>query len=410
VASARGLDPSQKLRVLVTTLFLGFVAAAWYYGVLILYRGRLSYPESTFLCDPGNRFHDFIDVSEYARSWDPYGHGEGGSYFPFSYLVMGPLFALKGFAPIFIYLAGFVAFLATRVARTLREATGHWTVVDVLTLTVLSYPVLFLIDRGNTDGLVFAFCFLAVQLRERRPRLAIFLLACATAMKLYPIVLLPLLIDFGRGRDLLRRGSAFVGTCLALSWAALLVCSPPVLESLRMFWVNLTRYNGIGLNIFPLRYNSSLYAPGRILLGFFHAGYFEGDVPALVAYGRVYQVFALIYALGVGAWAAFVERALWKRAFLLCSIFWISPVLSFDYRLVHVYIALLAFVADRERTRFDLAYALLFGLLLVPKSYWIVYPTVTSVSLFTAPLILAIVALIGWERLELAPLRGAART
>jgi len=65
------------------------------------------------------------------------------------------------------------------------------------------------------------------------------------------------------------------------------------------------------------------------------------------------------------------------------------PTISFEYRMVHLYLPLLLFVAAHEPRRSDPLFVALFGLLLVPKGLPILFDDV-NVGSIVNPLLLAV--------------------
>jgi hypothetical protein len=89
------------------------------------------------------------------------------------------------------------------------------------------------------------------------------------------------------------------------------------------------------------------------------------------------------YSLGAvaigGLFSGYVilfERVLWKKVLVLTAMMILLPQVTVDYKLIHLLLPLMLFLAAEERTRFDFVYALIFGLLLIPKTFpWIDYKT-----------------------------------
>jgi hypothetical protein len=65
-----------------------------------------------------------------------------------------------------------------------------------------------------------------------------------------------------------------------------------------------------------------------------------------------------------------VERVFWKQVMVLTCMMLLLPQMTGDYKLNHLYLPLMLFIASQKLTRHDLIYAVLFGLLLIPKAYY----------------------------------------
>ena len=93
-------------------------------------------------------------------------------------------------------------------------------------------------------------------------------------------------------------------------------------------------------------------------------------------------MFAVLYMFLIALYIIKREDDLWKQAALLVCTFNLLPYVSGDYRLIHLFLPLLLFVNSKERSRFDILYTILFGLLLIPKAY-LVFKGIRSDSGFS---------------------------
>ncbi len=76
----------------------------------------------------------------------------------------------------------------------------------------------------------------------------------------------------------------------------------------------------------------------------------------------------------IAGYTLFLEQTLWKKVFLTISLFLLFPLSSADYRLIFIFIPLFMFVNEKEVSGYDLFYALIFALLLIPKNYYFFPP------------------------------------
>ena len=67
----------------------------------------------------------------------------------------------------------------------------------------------------------------------------------------------------------------------------------------------------------------------------------------------------------------FIEKELWKKIMLLVSAALLLPHVSADYKLIYIFIPMYIFINLEKKSRFDLFYAVMFGLLLIPKDYYL---------------------------------------
>jgi hypothetical protein len=194
----------RRLALLIAILLVGAVTAIGYHYVMAFYNG-LGYPQATFLFRPEDHFNDWNNPYVAAKAFLN-GQDIWIVYFPLGILTT----LISTVAPM---RAGFVAvtalFLATLLAIFARwvtdaEPSGATKVQYWVVLTVLSYPVLFLVDRGNLEMLVFLFLagfFYFFYVRESTWLAALFL-AAAIACKLYPATLLLLYLAERRYKGL----------------------------------------------------------------------------------------------------------------------------------------------------------------------------------------------------------------
>ena len=163
------------------------------------------------------RFSDFYQIFLSSQNKDPYSIAEV-IYPPFGMLVLD----LGGFmsarqslmltmttalaicASLFLFLA------STRNDLSRRETLG------VLSVTVLSFPFVFALDRGNLDLVISTFLLLALWFNSKQDKsiAAGVLIGLASAVKIYPLLLLPI---FYYQKRAIRTGVTSIVTFLLLS-------------------------------------------------------------------------------------------------------------------------------------------------------------------------------------------------
>ncbi|MDH7497041.1 MAG: glycosyltransferase 87 family protein [Syntrophomonadaceae bacterium] len=246
-----------------------------------------------------------------------------------------------------------------------------------------SYPVLTLVERGNVEMLLFL-CTTAflTALRASRPRPALPLLALAISMKVYPAVMLPLLISRRLYSEaVVTAVLAFAMTCtgyaLLAKWSG-----TTALQVLQAHAASLHQWASAStiLPTLGVSHAHSLWAVYRLFFGLEHppsVGYLAG---------------VLIVFLGLAGWVIVVEHRLWAQVSLLAMAMLLLPYMSWDYTLIHVLIPLFLFLNKSQPSRFDLAYAVMLSLLVVPMSYYYFFADV-GLSVVVYPLLM--VTLIG---------------
>jgi hypothetical protein len=101
-----------------------------------------------------------------------------------------------------------------------------------------------------------------------------------------------------------------------------------------------------------------------------------------------YSFVGLAVLLAVALVLAVLRPVLWQKVALVTGAMILVPTISFEYRMLHLYLPLLLFLAAPETRRSDLLFVVLFGLLLVPKGLPVLFDDVNVGSLVN-PLLLA---------------------
>ena len=83
----------------------------------------------------------------------------------------------------------------------------------------------------------------------------------------------------------------------------------------------------------------------------------------------VSSIISVIIILFVTWYILFKEKEFWKIVALIVFIMLLTPLASADYRLLYIFLPMAFFVNSLQKTKYDSFYTVLFGLLLVPKSY-----------------------------------------
>ena len=189
----------QKINTVVVLLLLGFSISSYLYCIIGGDYLQANYPYSSYLFLVEDKFNDFFNVLRMVKDNRVYTVSDPiipACYFPFAYTVMYILTKIPAFYAFGIFIVLFVAATAYFIYIFLLKGEK----IDLQTLCAsgayfFSYPFLFTIDRGNIE----AFCFIFVGMflisfLQKRFYLAIFFLALASALKLYPCVFAVLFI------------------------------------------------------------------------------------------------------------------------------------------------------------------------------------------------------------------------
>lgn len=183
--------PAQKrVAFFCGVLLLGMLAALGVMGINLL-MAKAYYPNITFLFDPRYQFSDFYDVAEFTKLGLNIYHQKGPNYFPFFMVLLLPIKYLNWQAVLWGMQALFVGFYVFLTCRFMPKISYKAVWVGIFTLC--SYPLWFLLDRGNVEMLLFIVLGLFIwAYKEGKLKTAGCLLALAINMKLYPAVFLVL--------------------------------------------------------------------------------------------------------------------------------------------------------------------------------------------------------------------------
>lgn len=390
------VDPIVKrsrVRLLVTIVLVGSVASiAWHYASGFYF--GLGYPQSTFLFIPGDHFNDWDNLYIYAEDYLRGVPGPFG-YFPFAILaaVASTILPMRvGFALVILL---FLAVLVLMLRGWIVDCEEHvLTKVQVaFILIVLSYPVLFALDRTNVEILLFALIagFLYCLYVRESPWLAVLLLAAAIAFKLYPATLLLLLLAERRFKSLIWTIVLAVG----LTVIGTVVVAAVGHYSLAEFWAMNTGGKGVYQQSMViggggLQHGHSLWGLLRLLAMVRERGIADWQT-------TLYAVTAALVFIGLALHVVFREQERWKRVLLSIVPMLLLPFVSADYTLIHLYFPLVFFINAPRISRFDAAYVVLFGVLLIPVDYYY-FDTMVSISVVVYPVALVALSLLAvWD-------------
>jgi hypothetical protein len=376
---------NHKVYLLALIILVGFAISVffhYFYGQYL----SLGYPFNTFLFKPSDRFVDYYSLYKNISMHSIYVSGFITNYFPFSYITV---FLLTFVPPQIAMLATSAVFMGTLCYIVYRHFIDSMEDKALKTLLLfvfafLSYPVLFALDRANVELALFMFLALFFYFYyARKSNLGIVFLAMAIAMKLYPAVLLVLLISDKKMREAIFTAFLALGlTFASYIWASWLI-GRGLLEtfslSLQHLSIGSKLYAFVGLG--GIQHGHSLWGTVAVLkiLGFI------SDLTSLIL---PYTAFVGLLFLLVSCYIIFVEKTPWKKVALLIFMMILLPYTSNDYTLIHVFFPLALFVNTRP-SKYDAFYIVFFGILLIPMDYfWLNYDV--SISVIVYPLVIMI--------------------
>ena len=179
-----------------TVLFLSLFGLVIWLGKLQPDRG-LGWPRNTPFFLPEFRFSDFTQLFISAQYQDPYSVA-GVSYPPFGLFVMDLMGFFSARQATILFLSAAMAVLIAVIWRTIdtRSDLDSKHKFVLTSLFAFSFPVLFAADRGNLDLVVIALVLASISLilNNGNSYMSGILFGIASAVKIYPLFLLPVLI------------------------------------------------------------------------------------------------------------------------------------------------------------------------------------------------------------------------
>jgi len=389
----------KKICLVSTVVLAGFAASVFFHYIKAFYM-QLPYPHNTFLLPPSDRFNDFFNPYTANADLDPY---LGRARLSAQYPVINMLFYFFSLLPrtfsFMLYSSIFILSFLFFNYRNLSSGNSGEDLINTFVFSFMTYPFLLTVDRGNVEGLL---CILLLSFmhffRQKKYLVSSVILSVAVAVKLFPIILATLFIDEKKYRYLFLSILSAVGltaACLALfrggfvlNWQHLTlgfnIDSDPALSSF------------LGQNNFVQR-GVTLFTFCKVL--FVKTGVIE--MIDMSVFLKIYKVATTLLSVLLAGYILLVEKALWKKAALLVFAMLLFPPVSADYKLLHLFLPMFLFFNARAKSRADVFYALAFGLLLIPKDYYLLSDIMSdaltydiSIAVLLNPIIMLVVGVL----------------
>ena len=379
-----------KLQIICAILIFGFTLSVFYHFLLINYLGYDGYPFLTFLFKPWDSFMDFFNIYKQTASLDPY--KEFANYFPLTFIFVYLLTLFPPAVAFFIFSLSFIAFFLFFIYTYLPRMNVFNRILITFIFSFMSYPFLFTLDRGNLEAWVFISIALFLHFYLKgKDALSILFLAIAISLKLYPAILVILFLFNRKYLNVIYSFSA----ALFLSLVSAGFLQGGVKATLHGIAAGLSAFSGT-MTFGPqgLQKNLSLYAPLRLFFDYITIQVDKFSFQNDQLFYNAYYFFALIL---FGVIAFFLYRykiSLWKRVSILVLSFIVLPQISFDYKLISVFIPLMLFICSDEVSKYNTQYSIIFGLLLIPKDYYFIVDEVGIAIIFNPLLIMLMICLI----------------
>lgn len=385
------MEKSKKILLFANILLVGFFIQIVYVYYSSGIAG-LGYPYNSFLFKANIAFSDFWGILIKIKSLHPYTlPANWQNYFPLSFILILPFAYVKNLIfSYFIFATGFLAFFTYCNYKKLScsEFCTLQNIQNMVILTFFAYPLICLLDRGNLDMLSFIFFvpFIYFFKKEKYEKSAL-CLAIINAMKPFSVLFLLLFLFKKRYREFFLS----IGTTFLLILGGFLVFGTDVLGQFAVLvqsWQSflLTYVYSPDINLMG---QSSLFAMLKIIFCKLQVPFYI-PIPKLVGMYNIFSIFVTV----ITAIFAYREKIFWKQIMLLTLYMILMPLVSMDYKMVFLYVPIWLFMNNPEKSKTDLAYIILLGLLFIPKFMVIPLPDVQwfSPSAILNPLIMVIMS------------------
>lgn len=370
------MEKRNKILLLSNIVLIGFFIAVVFHYILGFYM-NLGYSFNTFLSEPYRAFDDFLGLLPKIKSFNPYTPpADWQNYFPLAYLILIPFAYIKNqLLSYFLFLYMFLTFFIYTNIKffNCKSLNKFDNFQNIFILTFLSYPFLCLVDRGNFDMIVLIFSMLFVLFFQKEKYSASAItLGIINALKPFSLLFLFLFLFEKKYKEFFLS----IITTLLLIIGGFMIFKGSILDQ---FSVMLTSFIYVKqLFLFNLSgatsNGSSLFIALKFLLCSFN--HFI-SVASLIKIYNVITLFITFFTV----FFLWKEKEFWKKITLLTLYMLTIPYAVFDYKLILLFVPLWLFIEKKEKSKFDLAYTICFGLLLIPKRYIIVFGLIHKINL-----------------------------
>jgi hypothetical protein len=408
------MNTSKRKAVLSICMLVCGLAAAlawhWYEGVI---QGR-GYPFDTFLFLPNARFTDFYDTVSASARWNPY--TQFAVYLPFTYVVLHPFSWMPSLPAYAIYLTITLVLLWRSVFFILAISLGrtNFACLAATTLLCCSGPFLFCIDRGNIElTVMWLICECVYHMRKGKYALGLTFLVPAVCMKIYPAVLLAMLLP---GRRLKLLAGSLVAT-VAITIASLSLFDGTLADNVHQWRDRAAQFTtNYVIGNAGMGGTASLW--NALKVGVLEQQIYDLNhdpshaVQDLGAYLnhllRSYTIGLALMSVCLTFHVVVVETSFWRRVALLTIFMVLATPAGAEYKVVHAITSLLCLITTADRRAGDTAALTLITVALFPKKFFYFPGIMTdsgvadcSLAVLANPLLLtaAVIVLVagGWS-------------
>lgn len=374
------MSKKDKINLIGTLLLIGFSLAIYYHFVVMGFYKNKPYPFNNFLHIPQIAFSDIHDKIFNTKDLKPYLLGPIGSpdrhtlseYFPFSFAFLYPFSFISTKATFLIFLISFITTMLFCNYHYLKEVDSLSNrnekinfYRNIFIFSFLTFPFLFEIDRANTESFIFLFDLLFLYFYQKNKTFyASAFLSLSAAMKIYPGALFFLFLKDKKYKEFIF-GSLLT---LALSLFSMLIMQGNLVDNFNGLLHELDlskKFFGTTVSNIGIAQTSSLFGLIKIII----IGFNLDVINNLDLVLNIFLIFTVLIGIGLYFYLMFFEKAPWKVIMILTCCMLLFNYVTFDYKLIHLFIPLWLFLNQKQESKYDLYYCILFSLLLMPLEY-----------------------------------------
>ncbi|OGT06297.1 MAG: hypothetical protein A2103_00495 [Gammaproteobacteria bacterium GWF2_41_13] len=366
------MTSAKKIRLMSLFILVGFISGLFFAATKVHH----GYPYATFLFKPGARFNDFYgmlpSIKTFSYCLSPI------YYFPLTFWLLYPLTLFhSSHHAFYIYSALFCTysyfFMMINTNSYQHEFNRIERHINLIILTFLSFPMLYCLDRGNLESLLFIFLSLSIScFYYKRYYWSSLFLAVAICFKFYPVVFLVLFLKEKRFKEFF--------TCIALTgiltFLALASLHGGIIDNIKCF---LASDSGVAYEsalLAGVRQSGTIMAPIKVVLLHFISLHGSVDTAVFKHYLFIivpyYNIASVLLSGLLALYILFFEKTFWKQVSILTMMTILFPAMSYDYKFIHLLIPFVLFAAaPSEKAIFGKIYLILFAILFIPKNYYL---------------------------------------
>lgn len=360
------MEKSEKATLLACIVLVGFAVTVIFHYIMGSYL-HFSYPFNTFLCSSDAAFSDFTSTLSKIKNLAPYAHIDSWMcYFPLAYILLFPFTLIKNaLMAYYIFASGFWAFLIYMNIKFLyvKNLANGVNFQNIFILSFLSYPVLYILDRGNFDMfLLIVFAGFIYAFKSEKYFISAVLIGIENAIKPFSILFLILFLFKNRYKEFFL--SLIISTLLII--VGFMFLDGGFFDQISVFIINLAKFKKFWVDGNVMIDVSSLFTGLKFLLCY-------KNLIGVQTFERFYSYIGFIIT-SIVIFFAYREKTYWKKITLLTLQMLLVPYIIMDYKLIFLFVPIWLFINAEEKTALDAAYTVLFGLLLFSKRifvFWI---------------------------------------